>query len=227
MQTRKGEKRRIPNGERKRKSTGNAPENSGSGAFRAVGNLAKTQDSIVLDPKRVVMEKLVETSQRSVAAHRFQTLPNLNTLKYIKQNKDRISAYTCFVVRYFRFLDNIYFSVLISIYRVLLCVCSPLKESTLLNLPEMKSDTSICLASPSVVCDASKALPDVGLNTPSLPSAAPPERESHVSPQSRECVCCRVCCVCVGHVSHLQLTKSFNAVVVFLIDFDCLVLFFA
>lgn len=93
------------------------------------------------------------------------------------------------MVRYFRLLDKIYFSVLISIYRVLLCVCSPLKESTLLNLPEMKSDTSICLAAPSVVCDASKALPDVGLNTPSLPSAAPPERESHVLALTAESVC--------------------------------------
>lgn len=97
----------------------------------------------------------------------------------------------------------------------------------MLNLPEMKSDTSICLAAPSVVCDASKALPDVGLNTPSLPSAAPPERESRVSPYSRECVVSMLC-LCRPRVSHLQLTKSFNDVyVVFLIDFYCLVLFFA
>lgn len=89
----------------------------------------------------------------------------------------------------------------------------------MLNLPEMKSDTSICLAAPSVVCDASKALPDVGLNTPSLPSAAPPERECHASPYSRECVLSGMLCLCRPCVSHLQLTNTFNAVVVFLIDF--------
>ena len=68
-QTRKGEKRRIPNGERKRKSTGSAPENSGSGAFRAVGNgnaAVKNQDG-PSDPKRVAVEKSQEGGQRWVA----------------------------------------------------------------------------------------------------------------------------------------------------------------
>lgn len=65
-QTRKGEKRRIPNGERKRKSTGNAPENSGNGAFRAVGNgsaAVKNQDG-PSDPKRVALDRSQEGGQR-------------------------------------------------------------------------------------------------------------------------------------------------------------------
>ena len=67
-QTRKGEKRRIPNGERKRKSTGSAPENSGNGAFRDGGSgsgAVKNQDGLS-DPKRAALDKSLEGGQRYI-----------------------------------------------------------------------------------------------------------------------------------------------------------------
>ena len=70
FQTRKGEKRRVPNGERKRKSgTGSAPENCATGAFRAVSNgglaTGKNQDGGPSDPKRPALDRsLPDASQR-------------------------------------------------------------------------------------------------------------------------------------------------------------------
>ncbi|XP_076442807.1 uncharacterized protein LOC143281479 [Babylonia areolata] len=74
--TRKGEKRRIPNGERKRKSTGNAPENSGSGAFRTVANLSavKNQDGPP-DCKRPALDKALEGNQSPLKESSLLNLP--------------------------------------------------------------------------------------------------------------------------------------------------------
>ncbi|KAL8597623.1 hypothetical protein ACOMHN_031558 [Nucella lapillus] len=74
--TRKGEKRRIPNGERKRKSTSNTPENSGNGAFRAVGNLAgvKNPDGPT-EPKRSLLDKPAEGNQSPLKESSMLNLP--------------------------------------------------------------------------------------------------------------------------------------------------------
>ncbi|KAK7506390.1 hypothetical protein BaRGS_00002502 [Batillaria attramentaria] len=71
--TRKGEKRRIPNGERKRKSTGSAPENSANGAFRAVASLAKGLNGSP-DAKRPQQEKM-ETNQSPLKESSMLNLP--------------------------------------------------------------------------------------------------------------------------------------------------------
>lgn len=72
--TRKGEKRRIPNGERKRKSAGSAavPENTGQSAVRAVSSVGKGQCD-----KKIPQEKNMDSKQSPLKESSVLNVPEV------------------------------------------------------------------------------------------------------------------------------------------------------